>query len=265
MPLLTHSQIDTFWRDGYVVLPEILASAELERIRKRTGDIANGRAPAPEQVSGISVLQVEPSLVDKARAADRLDELRKLNLPSWFDDDFRALARGARIVDAIEQLVGPDIYLLSDQIFLKPPFQGSAKEWHQDSGAWTHLLPPSQVTCWIALDDATIQNGCLHYIRGSHRLGLLSEQQIQRLVKEDAPANEVPVEVPAGGAVLHHSLTAHSSGPNETPNRRRGWALHYMASDTRDLRPPTLVSVEPIHVRGKANARLEAAARATAG
>ena len=159
----------------------------------------------------------------------------------------------------IEQLLGPDIYLLTDQMFLKPPFQGSPKEWHQDSGSWTHLVPPSQVTCWIALDDATIPNGCLRYLRGSHKLGLLAEPQLQRLVEEDAPANEVPVEVPAGGAVLHHSLAVHSSGPNETPQRRRGWGLHYMASDTRDLRPPTLVTVEPIHIRGGANPRLEAA------
>src|SRR5215831_12268032 len=166
MPALTQAQIDAYRRDGYVVQPEILSAAELERIRKRTWDLANGRAPAPEKVSGIDVFQIEPSLVGNARAADRLDELRKLNLPSWFDDEFRALASGARIVDVIAQLLGPDLYLLTDQMFLKPPFQGSPKEWHQDSGSWTHLVPPGQVTCWIALDDATIHNGCLRYLRG---------------------------------------------------------------------------------------------------
>ena len=240
--VLTAEQKDAYRRDGFVVYRDILTPEQVRLLRQRTEDIASGRVQVPEteQTSGLPILQKEPALESGTESGvDPLDELRKINYPAFVDPVFREVALGAQILDVIQELLGtPDIYLLSDQIFVKPPLVGSAKEYHQDSGAWPHLYPPNQITCWIALDEATVENGCLRYIRGSHRLGLIWPEHFPQLQSAGLLEDEVPVEVPAGSAVLHHSLTLHYSGPNRSARRRRGWALHYMPAQTRNLHPP---------------------------
>src|SRR5262249_39626466 len=115
---------------------------------------------------------------------------------------------------------------------------GSAKVYHQDEDSWPYIVPQDNITCWIALDDATIENGCLRYLRGSHKLGLIRQQYVPQLLTEDVLATEVPVEVPAGRCVFHHCLALHASGANTTSRRRRGWALHYARATSMDLSPP---------------------------
>jgi ectoine hydroxylase-related dioxygenase (phytanoyl-CoA dioxygenase family) len=104
-------------------------------------------------------------------------------------------------------------------------------------------VPHDTITCWIALDPATLANGCLRYIPKSHRLGLIDPRHLPHLLTAEVVAGEVAAPAPAGACVLHHGLTLHSSGRNTTPERRRGWALHYVAASSRDLSLPGEASV----------------------
>lgn len=236
---LTQRQRNQFRDQGYVVYPDILSAAELAEVKERVADILYGRVPRPEALAGHAILQREPALVAAGvPAEDPMNDLRKLNYPAYFDPVFERIVRSPRILDVVEDLIGPDIFLQADQMFMKPPFHGSAAGWHQDSASWPGLLPADQVTVWIALDEATSENGCLRYIRGSHKLGLVLKEFVPQIIEQSVPRDEVVVPVPARGAVIHHTLTFHSSGRNETAMRRRGYAIHYMASATRDLRPP---------------------------
>ena len=166
--------------------------------------------------------------------------VRKINDCAAHDDLFLRYAKCDRILNVVQALLGADLKLFGSQAFMKPP-GGVEKPYHQDS-AYFSIEPHSLVTCWIALDDVTVANGCLWAIPGSHRHGLLPHSEIWYVGdREDKRVpetefdrrQEVALTLPAGGCSFHHSLLLHSSRPNETPNSRRGLAFHYMSSQSR--------------------------------
>ena len=118
---------------------------------------------------------------------------------------------------------------------MKPRFNGMVTDWHQDSVAWPQFAPQDHVSCWVALDDATLDNGCMTVIPGSHKWGPIARDQRQRFLRHPLLSEPVSGEVPAGHCMFHHGLNFHRTGANSTPNRRRGLALHYMRAETRYL------------------------------
>lgn len=143
---------------------------------------------------------------------------------------------------AAYQLMGQSFRLFHDQLFCKPPRHGGVVAWHQDFSYWTFTRPMHHLTCWIGLDDATKENGCLYYVPGSHKWGLLpitgltgdmgaiknvlSEQQFE--VFEHKVANELP----KGYASFHHPLMIHGSYANYSERPRRAVVINSMASNT---------------------------------
>ncbi len=251
--ILTREQKATFWREGFLPYPTLLNADELAQLQQLTEDIAYGRVVTRTDIKGIPVLEKEPSIErGEARAANALDELRKINFPASIHETFLAIARSAKIVDVIAELFDdPDIKLLGDQIFMKPPGHGSVKEYHQDSASWPFLIPQNQITCWIALDAATLENGCMRCIPGSQTYGLLHLKHLPQLLTEEMKAQEVAVPLPAGGCLFFHSLNLHYSSANTSTQRRRAWALHYMMAKSKDLSAADEIHVDYISVRGK--------------
>mmetsp|Transcript_148223 Transcript_148223/g.412800 ORF Transcript_148223/g.412800 Transcript_148223/m.412800 type:complete len:361 (-) Transcript_148223:128-1210(-) len=148
---------------------------------------------------------------------------------------FHDLAWSPRLRVAAYQLLGGPVRFLHDQIFCKPP-RDRGPSWfgfHQDFSYWSWTSPMAHLTCWIALDDATADNGCLQYVPGSHRWGLLqpvpdgiaprldaveavlSPEQRRALMAAEH------VELRRGHASFHHPLTLHGSGSNMTRFPRR--------------------------------------------
>ena len=138
------------------------------------------------------------------------------------------------------QLLNTDVRFWHDQVFYKPPFHGGGVAWHQDYSYWTRTSPMGHLTCWIALEDATISNGCLHYIAGSNHWELLpitglggDMQAIEETLTEEqfnALKNAQAIELKRGQMVFHHPLTVHGSFQNTT-NRSRPGAVINMMSD----------------------------------
>ena len=254
--ILTPEQKATFWQDGFLPYPTLLDAEELAQLQQLTEDIAYGRADVPAKIKKSPVLEKEGTVArGEVQASNALDELRKINFPASIHDTFLAIARKAKIVDLIAELFDePDIKLLGDQIFMKPPGHGSVKEYHQDSASWPFLIPQNQITCWIALDAATLENGCMRCIPGSQTYGLLQLKHLPQLLTEEMKAREVPVPLPAGGCLFFHSLNLHYSGANTSAQRRRAWALHYMMAKTKDLSAPDEVHADYISVRGNSYA-----------
>ena len=254
--ILTPEQKANFWRDGFLPYPSLLNAEELAQLQQLTEDIAYGRVEIAADIKGIPVLEKEATVArGEVQAASPLDELRKINFPASIHQSFLAIAKKQKIVDLIAELFDePDIKLLGDQIFMKPAGHGSVKEYHQDSASWPFLIPQNQITCWIALDEATLENGCIRCIPGSQTFGLLQLKHLPQLLTEEMRAREVPVPVPAGGCLLFHSLNLHYSSPNTSTKRRRAWALHYMMAKTRDLSTSEEVHVDYLSVRGNSYA-----------
>jgi len=139
-----------------------------------------------------------------------------------------------------ERLIGGDIKLFGSQCFMKPP-GGIEKPYHQDS-TYFAIQPRSLVTCWIALDNVNLENGCMWVIPGSHQGELHDHSQpwdlggridMQVPMEKIDRSRETPITLSAGGCSFHHSMLLHRSGPNQTESHRRGLAIHYMSSQSR--------------------------------
>ena len=139
--------------------------------------------------------------------------------------------------------------LFADQAFMKPPRVGSAKPYHQDNFYFKCDPVDEVVTCWIALDDATEENGCLRYIEGSHLGGQLMHSPVQGDPHNLVPAgnqidmsSEMQAPVRKGGVILHHGHTLHCSGENRSSRWRRSYATHWISQRVSSTSATTLAS-----------------------
>jgi len=152
-----------------------------------------------------------------------------------------------RLLQAVMSVLGPDVDLFGSQFAVKQARSGSAFAWHQDSG-YGHIQPADYLTVWLALDDATIENGTIWVLPGSHAWGRLEHNRSTANPNdmigypEDAPYQGVPVEAARGEAALFSSLTLHKSGTNRTDAPRRAWVLQYCVPGTCNSRTGHLYS-----------------------
>jgi hypothetical protein len=165
-------------------------------------------------------------------------------------------------VMAASQLLGDKpVRFWHDQIFYKPPKKGGVVAWHQDYSYWTRTRPVAHITCWCTLDDATEENGCLQYIPGSHKWGLLPKPElggdlkgIRNFLSEEQKKNFDAVKVvpvKAGEAIFHHSLTLHGSGENRSNRPRRAFVINAFADGVvSDTDEPLLQGV-PVVPKGQ--------------
>ncbi|MFO0255421.1 MAG: phytanoyl-CoA dioxygenase family protein [Betaproteobacteria bacterium] len=168
----------------------------------------------------------------------------------WMDE----LARTPAIVDAVEDLLGPDILLYTSRFFIKEPHSEGIAAWHQDS-TYFGLRPFDHVTAWVALCNANEETGALEFAVGSHIRGQL--QQKSGLIKNSVnTAGQIIVEwfdqsqieratLKPGQFSLHHTCVVHQSGPNRSLERRVGIAFSYIPTRTRYIgkrrMPATLI------------------------
>jgi ectoine hydroxylase-related dioxygenase (phytanoyl-CoA dioxygenase family) len=131
------------------------------------------------------------------------------------------------LVDVCADLIGPDVRLYWDQAVYKKPDTAASFPWHQDNG-YAYLEPQQYLTCWIALTDATEENGCPWVVPGLHKMGTLRHHATETgLVCFDEAAGAVPAPVGAGGMVVFSSLTPHCTGPNRTDGVRKAYIVQY--------------------------------------
>lgn len=158
---------------------------------------------------------------------------------------------------AASQLLGGAVRFWHDQLFCKPPKHGGVVAWHQDYSYWTRTQPMAHLTCWIGLDDSSRENGCVHYVPGSHRWELLPITGLagnmesirdvlnhEQWVQFNAP---VAVELKKGECTFHHPLMVHGSFANYTERPRRAVVLNACLDGTyADSDEPLLAGVPPI-------------------
>jgi phytanoyl-CoA hydroxylase len=229
---LSPQQIEQYRHDGYLVFEELFRPEEVEALLGRLEALVLERLPRPAGVR----MQVEPAIQrGEAAAPSPLEALRKVEGLVEHDDQFGALARDPRILDVMQDLIGPDIKLFRDALMMKPPRHGSAKPYHQDSAYWT-IDPPDLVSVWMALDDATLENGCMRVLPGSHTRGVMEHRHLQDFQVDEATldtSNEVAVPLKAGGCLFFHSLLLHATAPNHSPYPRRSMIISAMSARSR--------------------------------
>lgn len=140
----------------------------------------------------------------------------------------REFCSGPVFRDICFDLLGPDVRLYWDQAVYKKPGTAEPFPWHQDNG-YTYLEPQQYLTCWVALSDATTENGCPWVVPGLHRRGTLQHRltDLGWVCLDDPGGLEVPAPVRAGGIVIFSSLTPHATGPNRSDATRKSYIVQF--------------------------------------
>ena len=234
MKALTQAQVESFHYNGFLFPVPALVPAEI-------ADCLAGLARLETEL-GAAVADADIKWRSHAYAHS-----------PWFN----TLIRHPRILDAVEDLIGPDILVWTSTFFIKEPHSPTFAAWHQD-GAYFGLEPKEQVCAWVALTDASKEAGCMEMLssRGAPRmlhhaaLGLKDSinragQTIMDPFDESEP---VAMALRAGEFSLHHELAVHRSAPNNAGHRRVGIGLNYVPAHVRVDSP---VRVKAMLVRGE--------------
>ena len=216
---LNARQIRDYRADGYLYPLDGLSAAEVARYR--------GELRKTEEHLGGSLMAINKKFRGNLHFLCR-----------WVDE----LARTPAIVDAVEDLLGPDILLYTSRFFIKEPKSEGIAAWHQDS-TYFGLRPHDHVTAWVALCNVTPETGPVEFAVGSHIRGQL--QQKSGLIRNSVnTAGQIIVEwfdqsqidcaiLKPGQFSFHHTCTVHQSQPNRSDERRVGLALSYIPTRTR--------------------------------
>ncbi len=243
---LSHSLLQAFERDGFVGPIDILTRAEVERLRTSVADVIH------------RLDELEPSLYEVERAfTERPEDVVCHFLGGWrVHPDLEALIRDPRVTTPCAELLGVDrLRFWHDQVFAKPPNHPGVVPWHQDYSYWTRTTPACHITLNLMLDDADEESGCLQFVPGSHRWGLLPSmpfdsplEAVRELLPSHAEWRPVRVPVRAGQATIHHSHTLHGSDRNRSSRWRRAVVCNYMGAHVRvaDGSRPLLRGADPL-------------------
>lgn len=219
-------------RQGYLIIPDLLdprllAGAREESLAICRGDRGeiDGVTPASEEDEDAAVLR----------------RYLCIHFPHKISSLVRDIARLPAVVRALTDIIGPNVKMMQSMLFIKSPGK-PGQAWHQDE---THIptRDRSLTAVWIALDDATIENGCLWVIPGSHRPGVLYPDREQHDPRFDCTRqaygfryreqDALPVELPAGAALVFDGYLLHRSLPNTGRHgMRRALVNHYMSAES---------------------------------
>lgn len=219
---LNEEQVDQFQRDGFLVVERLMDNEETFLLAEAA------RADAEMQQAAMAVRDTQG---------------RRTNLSLWNhpgDDIYGMIARSERVVNAVEQLLGGEVYHYHSKLSAKQPKVGGAWEWHQDYGYWYQngCLFPDMLSVYIAIDRATKENGCLQVLRGSHKMGRVGHGRFGEQTGADPERVEAAMkrmelvfcELEAGSAVYFHSNTLHTSEANRSDRPRWGLICCYNAA-----------------------------------
>jgi len=219
---LSPAQVETFERDGYLFVESLLDAEETAMLQ------AAARADAVMQTAAMDV---------------RDSSGRRTNLSLWNhpgDDIYGTIARCERIVGAMEQLLGGEVYHYHSKLSAKDPKVGGAWEWHQDYGYWYQngCLFPDMASVFIAIDPCTRENGCMQALRGSHKMGRIDHGRVgeqtgadpERVAEALKRLERIYCEMDPGTGFYFHSNLLHASEPNLSDQQRWGLLCCYNAA-----------------------------------
>ncbi len=219
--MLSEQHVAQYGADGYLMVPQFLSVDEtdlLAEIARLDAHLASSMKSRLDAQGG------------KARLA--LDN-------DLGDDIYSAICRSERLVSAMAQLLGDEPYHYHHKVSAKQPFEGGAWEWHQDYGYWYNngCLWPQMASCYIAIDAATRENGCMQLLKGSQHMGRIEHGKagdqtgadLERVEEAMKRLELVYAEMEPGDALFFHCNTLHRSDQNRSPHPRWGLICCYNA------------------------------------
>lgn len=225
--ILTPEQIARFHEEGFLALPAITTAEEVEQLQEiydRLFAMKVGREVGDH---------LDLTSVDNGTQPETLPQILNPSkyAPELVNTQFRKNA-----LAIAKQLLGPEAEFRGDHAIRKPPRSGAATPWHQDEAYWDPDWEYNEISIWIPLQPATLENGCMHFVPGTHKQEVLPHHSIgndPRIVglevdnAEALSAGAVACPLPPGGATIHHSRTLHYTGPNLSDTPRRAYILMF--------------------------------------
>jgi phytanoyl-CoA hydroxylase len=218
----TQEQIDKYQAQGFLVIPDFLNPDELEHWRRVTQEAVELRL---KETNLNNQRDPDSYYANVFTQCLRLADIHEGMAELMFDERLGKLAGSLAGVDGIR--------IWHDQALIKPPY-GNPTAFHMDNPFWS-FYSPNAISIWVALDDATVANGCLWYLPGTHREASfeavnIGEQlaDVFKTYPQWRKIEALPADCKAGSAVLHNGLIAHGAGANMTPRPRRAMTCAYM-------------------------------------
>ncbi|MCY2941383.1 MAG: phytanoyl-CoA dioxygenase family protein [Planctomycetota bacterium] len=243
---ISNEQVHFFKTQGYLPDIKVLSDFQADKLLEELVDLSNPQSPGNE-------------LFHEYHSNESTDPNKILfhALGAWrIKPSFHDILWAPGFLIPASQLLGGAVRFWHDQLFCKPARHGGVVAWHQDYSYWTRTQPMQHLTCWIALDDANEENGCLHYIPQSHEwdllpiTGLAGDMESIKSVLKPSQYNKftpTPVPLKKGHATFHHPLTIHGSFENRSAFPRRAVVLNVFLDGTfSSSDEPLLKGVPPV-------------------
>ena len=248
---LTDEQVTHFRQRGYLPNVELLKEWQVDALNEELAAIADPDHPSHDLFYEFH-----------SNESTNSDSVLFHSLGHWrITPGFHDVLWNPAFVMAASQLLGEtSVRFWHDQLFCKPAHHGGVVAWHQDYSYWTRTVPMQHLTCWTGLDDASTENGCLYYVPGSHRWGLLDKPELagdmeglmDYLTDEQKSEFEpIPIEMKKGHGTFHHPLMVHGSYENKSKHSRRAFVLNVFADGTHSTSNEPLLQNIPSVPKGE--------------
>ena len=234
---LSKEDIDFYRRNGYLAMEGLFSTGEVEEYKAALGDVLHRRVPWDEKL----FVQEEPFYAEGGsddQVTDPELRIRKIFHFVQIEPRLKRAAFHQKLVGLVDQLIGPGHGLTQDMALVKPPYHGSEKPWHQDTAYFDWLPLGGIIGAWIALDEATVANGCMQVIPESHLAGPVPHYHIRDCQMGDEGVQvdrAVVVPLKPGGVLFFSGLIHHGTPPNVSGDRRRALQFHYAAANCRKM------------------------------
>ncbi len=247
---LTDEQVAHFHEYGYLSGIKLLEDDQIEVLRDQLTEVMDPKHPAHHLFYEFHSNESESS-----------DSILFHSLGQWrITNAFHDILWNPAFLMAAHQLLeNKPVRFWHDQLFYKPAKHGGVVAWHQDYSYWTRTVAMQHLTCWTGLDDATIENGCLHYVPKSHKWGLLDAPSLagdmnglMKYLTEEQKKEFKPVaiEMKKGYGTFHHPLMVHGSYENNSEMSRRAFVINVFADGTVSNTDDELLTGVPIIPKG---------------
>lgn len=247
---LTDEQVAHFHEYGYLAGIKLLEDDQIKVLRRQLTEVMDPKHPAHHLFYEFHSNESEDS------DSVLFHSLGQWRITSGFHD---ILWNPAFVMAAHQLLENKPVRFWHDQLFYKPAKHGGVVAWHQDYSYWTRTVAMQHLTCWTGLDDATVENGCLHYVPKSHKWGLLDAPSLagdmnglMKYLTEEQKKEFKPVaiEMKKGYGTFHHPLLVHGSYENNSEISRRAFVINVFADGTVSNTDDELLAGVPIIPKG---------------
>ena len=229
---LTATQVETYRTKGYVTVDSVITDAELREIHEAVDELVEASRTVTSENSVY--------ILEEGHCADS-PKLARIQSPSHQHPVLEQTSRHPLILDCVESLIGSNLRFQGEKLNFKTAEVGRAIEWHQDFAFYPHTND-DMLAVGVALDDCTVDNGCLLMIPGSHAEPMLDHHKDGHFIGAILPSRgetglskAEEVEMKAGDISIHHVRALHGSAPNRSTQQRRLLLLQYAAVDAMPL------------------------------